>query len=85
VSLEREFESLYVRDSQEVRIYSCEGPKAIKVLRLLSVTTNVGYDIILFLFSYSLKTLTFCDLGEANDSINSMGSLSVLWSPSLSP
>jgi hypothetical protein len=41
---------------EQVRIYGCEDPEAIKVLRFLSVTANVGYDnyFVLVLVSHNL-------------------------------
>jgi hypothetical protein len=44
------------------------------------VTTNLGYNIFLFLFLV-LKITKNADFGEANVSVKSVESLAVLWRP----
>jgi hypothetical protein len=62
-------------------LYSCWGPGTIKIWRPLSVTINIGYASLLFLFQLRIKKLTFNNLREANVQIKPMDSISFLWRP----
>jgi hypothetical protein len=60
------------------------GGGAIKMRRPISVKTNLRYaSFVVDVISYtnSKYNLTFRDLGEANVSIKSVDSISVLWRP----
>jgi hypothetical protein len=66
----------------QCQIYSCEDPGAIEVRRSLSVTTTFSLWEFVLISSSNLKyKQTFSDFKEANVSVKSVHSVSVLWRP----